>query len=190
MHGVDGDDSVPDTLALDAANYFSSIQPASDGVGFDPEHLKDIGVVVYKTWLDPSEGNKVSFEPVEAFCGSLFKDDKDPNTGVTKFIDTIINTQSHYINFFSNCFNSTADKKWYKDECDILISMPSEGASLGFYEQMTKEDISISKSIFDGMNKALDKVSDINERDIDIVCDAGLANFSFAISGLFFIYSL
>ena len=185
VHGVDGDDSVPDTLALDAANYFSSIQPASDGVGFDPEHLKDIGVVVYKTWLDPSEGNKVSFEPVEAFCGSLFKDDKDPNTGVTKFIDTIINTQSHYINFFSNCFNSTADKKWYKDECDILISMPSEGASLGFYEQMTKEDISISKSIFDGMNKALDKVSDINERDIDIVCDAGLANIASYLKAIY-----
>ena len=185
VHGVDGDDSVPDTLALDAANYFSSIQPASDGVGFDPEHLKDIGVVVYKTWLDPSEGNKVSFEPVEAFCGSLFKDDKDPNTGVTKFIDTIINTQSHYINFFSNCFNSTADKKWYKDECDILISMPSKGASLGFYEQMTKEDISISKSIFDGMNKALDKVSDINERDIDIVCDAGLANIASYLKAIY-----
>jgi len=91
-HALDGDDSVPTTLALDAGNYFSTIQPASDGEGFDPEHLKDIGVVVYKTWLDPSEGNKVSYEPVEAYCGSLYKDAKDPNTGVSKFIDTIINS--------------------------------------------------------------------------------------------------
>jgi len=83
---------VPETLALDAANYFSTIQPATDGEGFDPDHLKDVGVVVYKAYLDQSEGNKVSFEAVEAYCGSLFKDDKDPNTGVTKFLDTIINS--------------------------------------------------------------------------------------------------
>lgn len=91
-HGVDGDDSLPDTICLDANNYFSTIQPASDGDGFDPEHLKDIGVVVYKMYLDAAEGNKISYEPVEAYCGSLYKDDKDPNTGVTKFIDTIINS--------------------------------------------------------------------------------------------------
>lgn len=91
-HGLNGDDSVPNTIALDAANYFPTIQPAADGEGLDPEHLKDIGVVVYRAYLDPSEGNKVSVEPVEAYAGSLYKDDKDPNTGVTKFIDTIINS--------------------------------------------------------------------------------------------------
>ena len=79
-----------------------------DKVGLDPEHLKDIGVVVFKMYLDPAEGNKVSYEIVEAYAGSLYKDAKDPNTGVTKFIDTIINSQSKYINFFSNCFSSTA----------------------------------------------------------------------------------
>lgn len=176
--GVDGDDSIPTTLALDANNYFASIQPASDGEGFDAEHLKDIGVVVYRTYLDPSEGNKVSYEPVEAYCGSLYKDDKDPNTGVTKFIDTIINSQSQYINFFSNCFSSTKTKKEYLEEVDILYAKPSEGASLGFFEEMTKKTISVNKSIYDGMNKAFGKVSDINERDIDIVCDAGLANIA------------
>jgi len=176
--GVDGDDSIPDTLALDANNYFASIQPAADGEGFDAEHLKDIGVIVYRTYLDPSEGNKVSYEPVEAYCGSLYKDDKDPNTGVTKFIDTIINSQSQYINFFSNCFSSTKTKKEYLEEVDILYAKPSVGASLGFYEEMTKKTISVSKSIYDGMNKAFDKVSNINERDIDIVCDAGLANIA------------
>lgn len=176
--GVDGDDSIPTTLALDANNYFASIQPASDGEGFDAEHLKDIGVVVYRTYLDPSEGNKVSYEPVEAYCGSLYKDDKDPNTGVTKFIDTIINSQSQYINFFSNCFSSTKTKKEYLEEVDILYAKPSEGASLGFFEEMTKKTISVNKSIYDGMNKAFGKVSDINECDIDIVCDAGIANIA------------
>jgi len=184
-HGVDGDDSIPNTMALDANGYFASIQPAADGVGFDPEHLKDIGVVVFKTYLDPSEGNKVSYEPIEAFCGSLYKDDKDPNTGVTKFIDTIINSQSEYINFFSNCFASTSAKNEYLDEVDILIAKPSECASLGLYEEMTKKYISVSKSIYDGMNKAQEKVRDINARDIDIVPDAGLANIASFIKAIY-----
>lgn len=184
-HGRNGDDSVPASMCQDANGFFAAIQPASDGVGFDPEHLKDIGVVVFKTYLDPAVGNKVSYEPVEAFCGSLYKDDKDPNTGVTKFIDTIVNTRSEYINFFSNCFSTAKAKKNYLEQLDILIAKPSYGASLGFFEYMTKKDISINKSILDGMNKAQSKVTDINMRDIDIVPDAGLANIASYLKALY-----
>lgn len=184
-HGIDLNDNVPSTIALEAASFFPSIQPAADGEGLDSEHLKDIGVVVYRAYLDPAEGNKVSLEPVEAFAGSLYKDDKDPNTGVTKFIDTIINTQSQYINFFSNCFSAPAAKQYYKNDCDILIAPPRQGACLGMYSPMTKKDISISKSILKGMDTAFEKVSDINERDIDIVPDAGLANIASYIKAIF-----
>lgn len=184
-HGPDYDDSVPETISLNAAQFFPAIQPASDGVGFDPEHLKDIGVVIYKAYLDVANGNLVSFEPVEAYVGSLCKDDKDPNTGVTKFIDEIINTQSKYINFFSNCFTSTVSKKFYKEQCDIVLVEPSAGTSLGFYTPMTKKDISVSKSILDGMNKAFEKVEDINKLDIDIVVDAGLANIASYVKAIF-----
>lgn len=185
VHGVGFDDSVPKTLALDAASFFSTIQPSLDGEGLDSEHLKDIGVVVFKAYLDPTEGNKVSFEPVEAYCGSLYKDDVDPTTKVTKFIDTIINSQSKYINFFSNCFASSTAKKYYLEDCDILLAPPSQGATLGFYSSMTKKDISISKSILDGMNKAFEKVEDVNKLDIDIVPDAGLANIASYIKAIF-----
>ena len=98
IHGKDGNDAIPNTIALDAAGFFPPIQPkASDDGGLDPEHLKDIGIVVYKAYLDPASGNKVNVEPVEAFAGSLCKDDKDPNTLVTKFIDDIVNSNSKYI---------------------------------------------------------------------------------------------
>lgn len=184
-HNPDGDDSIPDTLALDANNYFSTIQPAADGEGFDPEHLKDIGVVVYKAFLDPSEGNKVSYELVEAFCGSLYKDDKDPNTGVSKFIDTIINTNSQYINFFSNCFASKTAQKWYAEDCDIIIAKPSQGCILGLYSDMTTKYISVNKSIYDALNKSFEKVSNILEKQIDIVCDAGIANIASYIKAIY-----
>ena len=184
-HGKTGDDSLPNSMCQNANDYFSAIQPAQDGDGFDPEHLKDIGVVVFKTYLDPSEGNKVSYEPVEAFCGSLCKTDVDPNTGVTKFIDTIINSQSEYINFFSNCFSSTSRKREYQEDVDILIAEPSYAPAFGFFERMTKKDISINSSILDGMNKAYAKVTDVNERDIDIIPDAGLANIASYLKAIY-----
>ena len=50
---------------------------------------------------------------------------------------------------------------------------------------MTKKDISISKSILDGMNKCFDKVEDINKLDIDIVPDAGVANIASYLTAIF-----
>ena len=191
-HNPDGDDALPETVSLEANSYFPTIE-FNDG-HFDRTHMKKIGVVVYKMFVDSSEGNKINFEPVEAYAGSLFKDDKDPDTGVTTFIDTIINSQSQYINFFSNCFNTAKDKAEYKDKLDMLVVQPCSNRetdgdticpSMGFYSMMTKEDISISKSIYDGMNKCFDKVSDIIERDIDIVCDAGLANIASYLKAIF-----
>jgi hypothetical protein len=52
----------------------------------------------------------------------------------------------------------------------------SNCGSLGFFKEDTEEKISLSMSIFDGMNKCFERVSDINERDIDIICDAGVSN--------------
>ena len=85
-------------------------------------------------FLDPSAGNKINFEPVESFAGSLCKTDKDPNTGATTFIDTIINSQSRYINFFSNCFNTPTGKKYYNDELDMLVVQPGSSRNNGSIE--------------------------------------------------------
>lgn len=179
IHAEDGDDSIKETVSQEANTFFSTIEMDKSGSGFDSTNLKKIGIVVYKTYIDPSEGNKIAFEPVEAFVGSLCRDDKDINTGATTFIDTIVNTTSEYINCFSNCFGTTNTKKEYRDEADIFLVRPTDnGGSLGYYEYQVEEDISLDKSIYDGMTKSFDKVSDINERDIDIVPDAGLANIA------------
>jgi len=127
-HNPDGDDDVPDTLSREANEFFPTITTTQDNHGitrFDRDHLKKIGVVVYKMFVDPSENNKINFEAVEAYAGSLGRNDKDPTTGVTTFIDTIINTQSKYINFFSNCFNTPTGKKYYNDTLDMLVVQPS-----------------------------------------------------------------
>ena len=279
-HNPGGDDDLPDTVSLEANTYFPTINMFTDEDGelrFERTQLKKIGLIVYKMYMDPTEGNKISFEPVEAYAGSLGKDDKDPDTGVTTFLDTIVNSQSEYVNFFSNCFNTKATKKYYEETLDLFVMYPPKQreydpsivhqdiimdvynqtaefwqhymadtaeefspysledlknaitllkgkvpedtddyatnianeitigqiietldpddepqmpaalatASLGFYWSMVKEDISIDKSIYDGINKSLEKVSDINERNIDIVCDAGVANIASYLKAIY-----
>lgn len=176
---VDGDVSLPDTVSLEANGYFSTLVFNPDTETYERDNLKKIGVVVYKTYIDPAAGNKIVFEAVESYCGSLYKDDKDPNTGASTFIDTIVNTNSDYIYFFSNCFNQKTSKKYFTDTLDILISVPTDNQPiLGFFTSQTEKYITVDKSIYDGMNKAFEKNSDVIERDIDIVCDAGIANIA------------
>ena len=93
------------TISKYAAGFFPTINFAPDG-SFDRDRLKNIGVVVFRGFVDAESGNKIKYEPVEAFAGSLKSDDVDPTTGVSRFIDDIINTNSQTIEFFSNCFNS------------------------------------------------------------------------------------
>lgn len=175
----DTEDDFFDSLALEANNYFSTITLQADG-GFDRENMKKIGIVVVKAFLDASAGNKISFQTVEAFVGSLDRNAKNPNTGATTFIDTLVNEQSNYINVFSNCVNTSEELGTFNEDIDILI-IPHETAdiaSLGFYQSMCVENIDVSESILKSLDVAFDKVTDINEREIDIVVDAGISNIA------------
>ena len=137
VEGLDNDDDFFDSLALEANGYFPTISLQADG-GFDRENMKKIGLVVVKAFLDASEGNKISFQTVESFVGSLDRDAKNPNTGAPAFIDTIVNEKSEYVNVFTNCIPTDAMKIAYNEKVDILV-MPHETANvatMGFYEGM------------------------------------------------------
>jgi len=177
----DPDDN--ETVSQMASSFFPSI--ASTDKGLDREHMKKIGVVVFKAFLDAAEGNKISFNLVESFVGELDRGAVNPNTGASTFIDTIVNSQSEYIYFFSNCFSSSVKQLEYRNEADILLIEPQRGASLGFYEDMVKDDISLTKSIYDGLNKSFEKSSNIDEVQIDVVVDAGMSNIAQYIYSVF-----
>ena len=92
------------TISKYAMGFFPTVNIAADG-SFERDRLKNIGVVVFRGFVDAESGNKIKYEPVEAFAGSLKSDDVDPTTGVSRFIDDIVNTNSQTIELFSNCFN-------------------------------------------------------------------------------------
>ena len=105
------DNKNAETLSKTATSMFPWI--GKNDVGeFDREYMKHIGVVVFKGYLDSEEGNKINYKPVEAFAGTLKPGVLNSVTGKSMFIDEVINTNSKYIEFYSNCFNND-DNNFY-----------------------------------------------------------------------------
>ena len=177
------DFAADNTVSKNVAGSFPSIHVTSDGV-FDRQNIKKIGVVVLRAYIDPGEGNKVNYDIVEAFAGELDKNAVDPNSGASTFIDTLINNQSEYIEFYSNCFNQPATKKTYS-EVDMFVIEPQTAGNLGFYQYMTEKKISLTDSITKALPLVWEKNEDINEKQIDIVCDAGVSNIAQFIKSVF-----
>lgn len=172
------------TVSQIVAGSFPSIHFDSDG-HMDRQNLKKIGIVVLRAFLDPGEGNRVNYDVVEAFAGELDKNAVDPNTGATAFIDNLINAQSEYIEFYSNCFNQTDTRKKYSEMDLLILNEPQKAGSLGFYDYMTKKNISLTDSIMKALPLVWEKNEDINEKAIDVVCDAGVSNIAQYVKSCF-----
>ena len=195
------------TLSKYAMGFFPTVNIAVDG-SFDRDRLKNIGVVVFRGYVDAESGNKIKYEPVEAFAGSLKSDDVDPTSGTSRFIDDIINTNSRTIEFFSNCFNgkisnkavaAKAPKSSAKSDGELKTTSAMTYASNSAqyeYEDIVllhvsrqqsqvlgfTEEASGKKISFGQIYQSLDKVFEKNksrdEMQIDLVVDAGLANIA------------
>ena len=157
------------TVSKLAARYFPPITFMSIDE-LDHENFKKIGVVVLRAYVDSSISNKVNFEVLESFAGSLDKSAVDPATGISTFIDTIVNNESEYIYLFSNVPLNT--------DSDIYSISLQPAASLGWCEEEMKKTISLDKSISKGLNIIFEKNEDIHEKAIDIVLDAGISNIA------------
>ena len=172
------------TVSQLVAGSFPSIHFDADG-HLDRQNMKKIGVVVLRAFLDPGEGNKVNYDIVEALSGELDKNAVDPNTGATTFIDSVVNSQSEYIELYSNCFNQTATREMYSKMDLLVLNEPQKAGDLGFYQYMTKKNISLTDSILKALPLIWEKNEDINEKQIDIVCDAGVSNIAQFIKSVF-----
>lgn len=159
------------TVSKTAASYFPNISYVNQHF-LNRKYLKSIGIVVFQVFKDEANSKKLNFSPVEAFVGSLDKNDRDPTTKATMFIDDIVNQQSNYINVFSNVKTEAAS---YKSASTLLIENQT-AMTLGFLQSECAKNIDYSESIIKPLTKVLDSNQDPNLVNIDIVCDAGMSN--------------
>jgi len=111
---------------------------------------------VFRAFADSSNSGKVNVEVLESFVGSLNKNAKSPIDKSTRFIDTLVNNNSQYINLFSNVSD------------DILNQVPllhinnQRSRMLGFFKKDCEKKISVQKTILDPLTKILDYCKDPN----------------------------
>lgn len=170
------EDSITDlSLSRLVAETFPTITYDDEGK-FDRDNLRKIGIVVVKAYKDTAYGNKINFSLLEAFSGSLNKAALDPSTGESTYIGSLINGSSNYIELYSNI--STAS---LPDVNSIYYINKQNSNIFGFSEDQTAKTISLS-GITQGLNTIYDKLSNIDETEIDIIIDAGISNIAQAIS--------
>lgn len=180
--GVQADDTTyPDCVSLRAAAQFPALFFDENGK-LDREHLKKLGIVVFKAYTDVTRGNRINFELVESFIGELDPNATDPTTGATTFIDAIVNSSSEYIRCFSPSIGSGNIAKY--NRADILFIKNQTAGSLGAYEFMTTKAIALDFSILEGVQRIFDTNSDINDKEIDIVVDGGISTIGQYIGSL------
>ena len=160
-------DSTIETVSKNITQFFPKIGWKKENE-IDTTYFNQIGVVVCKMLINSSSYNRITISPVESFIGSFDKKAKDPITNSSIFIDDIINNNSNYIYFFSNVETV--------ENCDMFLISNQTATSLGFFESDCVKNISVEKSIFEGLDIIFKKLSDTNRINIDLLVDAGMSD--------------
>lgn len=161
-----------DSLSKSITDYFPLIT-FKNANQIDTTYLKNIGVVVVKLYNDVANNNKINFQILESFVGSIDKNNDDQ-----QYIGDVVNNNSQYINMFLNL-----DDKEISDS-KIAICDNQLGVSLGFYDFESNSDIFklTPDIIYSDINKVLSKISNTISQTLNIVIDAGISDIVYRIS--------
>lgn len=164
-------DVAEESVSKEAALAFPAIN-WRDQDHFEKDYLKHIGVVVFKAFKDLANDSRISFQPVEAYVGSLDRAAKDKISHASIFIDDVVNSRSKTIRLFSNIDRKNIERT------STLAICNQRATSLGFYKIQCKKKISLQTSITDALTKVLEQCRDPNTVPLDLVVDAGVSNLA------------
>lgn len=169
-----------ESISKTAMSFFPQITTKIDNY-LDRKYMKNIGVVVLQAFQDSANNNKINFNVLESFVGSLDKDAQDDDTKSNIYIGNLINSNSQYVSFFSN-----VDVHDDKDEFDTYLIANQTATSLGFYLSECEKDISYSESINKPLNIILDHSKNAYELPLDVIVDAGVSNIAQFINSVYY----
>lgn len=160
-----------DSLSRTLAKSFPTITYSEDASGntiLDPYNMKKIMVSVVALKIDPNYNNKLVYTVLENFVGSLDSSAKNDD-GTTSYIQSIVNANSNYIELYSNVTTALASTN------EFYFADNLKGVVLGFTEAETLKDMN-SGEILQSIDTVMDKLSNVDELELDVIVDAGLSN--------------
>jgi hypothetical protein len=138
---------------------------------FDEYMLHQVMLVVGRTYEDSNNDNKIGVQILESFLGSLNPAAIDGSNGESIFLDYIVNNNSDYVEVYSNLTTGLANG----DQTYVTSAVNSN--LLSYAEADYTKTIELT-GITNGLTTIFDKTSNIDEREIDIVVDAGISTIA------------
>lgn len=164
----------------DFMGNFPQVQYANYGETADPSLFKSITLLVVQSKADPNAEGKMVLAVLEAFSGSLNPLAKNKDTGISDYIGNYINNGSKYIKLYHKIDADGALDIGDLADTDLIVNVEAVNEAydtLTFTRAEGKKWITGSKTIND-VNSALEKLGNIDDKDIDIVADAGLTTIA------------
>ena len=133
------------------------------------EFTNHIGMSICQSSPDANEEGRIAVTVLETFIGSVHPEARDTSTGQSIYLPNLVNARSRYVKMYGNS-NTTLPKvenyayQFPSKDSPIMEFTPTEGAP-----------IIQGAGIVNDMKIVFDKLSDLDEIQIDVVADCGLS---------------
>ncbi len=164
------------SVSEDIMRQFPAIEYLSGGSLINKEYSHHMGIVVCQVFAGEQEEGKLKIGILEAFVGSIHNDQRDPATGQSIYLVDMVNAGSNYFQMFYN--NSGGSLPTWdletQDNNTILYKASSVYPLIGFTKLEAEKKIQ-GGQIKSELQKVFEKVSNIDQIQIDVVVDGGLS---------------
>lgn len=164
------------SISEDLVRKFPTIEWLDNGTSVDPYYSQQVGILVCNTSSDPNNEGKLNVGILEAYVGSIHTTKKDPATGQSIYIADIINSNSQYIKMYGKLNNSSSLPS--STATDTVLYKKNDAYPLIGFTDAESVKLIVGGTIVNNMKSVFEKLSNIDDIQIDIVADAGLSTIS------------
>ncbi len=167
------------SFSEDLAKQFPGIEYTSNGNSIDPYYSKQLGIIVCSAVENSNNEGKLQLGIIESYVGSIYPEAKDPATGNSIYLGDLINSNSNYIKWYNKISSGTfASTVPLSSNNNIVLYCPDYSYPLIGFTNAEAEKKIVGGSIVNNMQTVLEKVSNIDAIQIDVVVDAGLSTIA------------
>jgi len=171
------------SVSEDIMRQFPAIEYLDGGDTINKEYSHHMGIVVCQVFAGEQDKGKLKIGILEAFVGSIHEGQRNPATGQSIYIGDMVNAGSKYFRMFFNSTRNASDNllpTWItetQDNDSVLYKKSDIYPMIGFTAEESKKDIA-GGQIKSELQKVFEKVSNIDDIQIDVVVDGGLSTIA------------
>ena len=165
------------TVSRDLAAKYPTIDFVNNGDNLNTELRNTVGIMVCQQVPDPNFEGRLTIGILESFVGSIIKGDRNPATGQTVYLPDVVNANSQIVKMYA--VQKTNPLEEVRDLPGNAHIIRNAGpAKLIDYARADAEAIIDGAGIPNDLRVVFEKLSDINEVQIDVVSDNGISTIA------------